>query len=300
MKIVQFENPSDRRPRVGILADRGALDFSAAYQAYRRQMNGVEEPLVVDTMALLAGGLFARDIFIKEAEFAQKQGLTQQLTVSQPRLRAPVARPGKIVALGLNYASHAREGGKEPPDHPIIFQKASTAIIGPEDPVIIRRWYTHVDPEIELAVVIGRLARDVRAEDAWPHVAGYTIINDITERDMQAADQAISHPWFRSKSLDTFCPMGPWIVLPDQVGNPGALDLELRVNGQVRQKANTRDLVFGIPQLIEFISRHMTLEPGDIISTGTPAGIAPIAPGDIVECEIEGIGILRNPVRAEA
>jgi 2-keto-4-pentenoate hydratase/2-oxohepta-3-ene-1,7-dioic acid hydratase in catechol pathway len=117
---------------------------------------------------------------------------------------------------------------------------------------------------------------------------------------MQAADQAISHPWFRSKSLDTFCPMGPWIALPDQVGNPGALDLELRVNGQVRQKANTRDLVFGIPQLIEFISRHMTLEPGDIISTGTPAGIAPIVPGDIVECEVEGIGILRNPVRAEA
>ena len=299
MKIVRFESPSDRQPRVGILQERGVLDFSAAYQAHRRA-EGLDEPLLTSPMPLLEQGLFTADTFARVAGFAREQGLAEKLMVAPPRLLAPVPWPGKIIALGLNYASHAREGGKEPPDHPIIFQKASSAVIGPEEPILIKQWFTRVDPEIELAVVIGRAATEVPAAEAMACVAGYTIVNDVTERNMQAADIGAAHPWFRSKSIDTFCPMGPCIALPDQVGDPGALDLELRVNGQARQKANTRDLVFGIPRLIEFISRHMTLQPGDIISTGTPAGIAPIVPGDVVECEIEKIGVLRNPVRTEA
>ena len=298
MKIVLFEHPSARQPRVGILQQGGALDLSAAYQAYRRDREGVAEPLLASPMPLLERGEFAAETLAQVLEFAREQGLADEITAA-PRLLAPLPRPGKIIALGLNYASHAREGGKEPPDHPIIFQKASSAVIGTEDPIIVKPWYERVDPEIELAVVMGWPAKDVRAEEAGRCIAGYTIVNDVTEREMQAADMGAAHPWFRSKSLDTFCPMGPCIVLPDEIGDPGALDLELRVNGEVRQKANTGDLLFDVPQLIAFISAHMTLEPGDIISTGTPAGIAPIVPGDVVECEIEGIGVLRNPVRAE-
>jgi 2-keto-4-pentenoate hydratase/2-oxohepta-3-ene-1,7-dioic acid hydratase in catechol pathway len=299
MKIVQFQHPSDGTPRIGILAEGGVLDFSAAHQACRRGVDGVDEPPITSTMELLASGRFTVETFAQAAGFAREQGLAQGMTVAEPRLLAPVGRPGKIIALGLNYASHAREGGKEPPDHPIIFQKASSAVIGPGEAIVVKPWFTRVDPEIELAVVMGRAASEVPAAQAGACVAGYTIVNDVTERDMQAADIGAAQPWFRSKSIDTFCPMGPCITLPDEIADPGALEMELRVNGEARQKANTRDLVFGVAELIAFISKHMAFEPGDVISTGTPAGIAPIVPGDVVECEVDGIGILRNPVRAQ-
>jgi 5-oxopent-3-ene-1,2,5-tricarboxylate decarboxylase/2-hydroxyhepta-2,4-diene-1,7-dioate isomerase len=154
-----------------------------------------------------------------------------------------------------------------------------------------------MDHEVELAVVIGKKAKAVKKKDAFKYVAGYTICNDVSARDLQTKDIAAKLPWFRSKSFDTFSPLGPWIVTADEFVPPIHVNVECRVNGKVRQKANTRDLVFDIPTVIEFISRYITLEPGDIISTGTPAGIGPITHGDSVACRIEKIGELQNPVR---
>ena len=211
----------------------------------------------------------------------------------------PLFRPGKIVCLGLNYVEHAREGGRETPREPIYFEKAVTAMIAQGQPVIYPENLGRIDPEPELAVVIGKRSKNVTETDAPGHIAGYTILNDVTARDMQGKDVQNRQPWYRSKSLDTFCPVGPWIVTADEIDPLTPLRIQLRVNGQVRQEGTTADLIFKIPALISTISALITLEAGDIISTGTPAGIAPIQPGDIMEIEIERIGILRNPVQRE-
>lgn len=224
--------------------------------------------------------------------------LSTDCTVSMDDVKVlpPIRRPGKIVCLGRNYVAHAEESGMSVPDEPIIFPKASSAVIGHGDNIIHHRICERVDHEVELAVVIGERSSRVKRQDAMERVFGYTVLNDVSAREMQKRDLELQNPWFRSKSLDTFCPMGPWIVLPDQVEDPQDLSLECRVNSDVRQRGNTRDMIFGIDRLIEFISLHMTLEPGDIISTGTPEGISPIVPGDLVECEVEGIGTLANRV----
>ncbi len=222
-----------------------------------------------------------------------------RIRAADVKVLAPIARPGKIVCLGRNYEAHARESGAPVPDEPIIFPKASSAVIGPGDPIVHHRICKRVDHEVELAVVIGGPAWRTPRADALKKVFGYTVVNDVSAREMQKRDIESGKPWFRSKSLDTFCPMGPRIVTADQIGDPHDLALECRVNKQVRQRGNTRDMIFGVDRLIEFISMHMTLEPGDIISTGTPEGIGPIVPGDVVECEVQGIGILSNPVIAD-
>jgi 5-oxopent-3-ene-1,2,5-tricarboxylate decarboxylase / 2-hydroxyhepta-2,4-diene-1,7-dioate isomerase len=210
----------------------------------------------------------------------------------------PLFRPGKIVCLGLNYVEHAKEGGREAPAEPIYFEKAVTAMIAHGQPVIYPRNLGRIDPEPELAVVIGKRAEKVSEAAARECIAGYTILNDVTARDMQGKDVSDRQPWYRSKSIDTFCPVGPWIVTSDEIDPLKPLKIELRVNGLKRLEGTTADLIFKIPTLIATISSLITLEAGDIISTGTPAGIAPIYPNDIMEIEIEGIGVLRNPVQA--
>lgn len=215
---------------------------------------------------------------------------------SQVRLLAPLTPPSKIVALGRNYAAHAAEMGHDVPQEPVLFAKAPSAIIGPDEDIVYPEYVHRLDPEIELGVVIGRQARHVPAEQAMQYVFGYTIVNDVTARDLQRAAQEKGYPWFISKSLDTFCPLGPYLVLTDEIENPHNLELTLRVNGQVRQHSNTSDCIFKIPQLIAYISQRITLEPGDLIATGTPEGIAPLQRGDVVECSITGLGVLRNRV----
>jgi 2-keto-4-pentenoate hydratase/2-oxohepta-3-ene-1,7-dioic acid hydratase in catechol pathway len=203
-------------------------------------------------------------------------------------LLAPVL-PSKLVCVGKNYAAHAAEFGMEVPEEPLLFLKPSTAVIGPNDPIQLLPISRRVDYEGELAVVIGRIARDVRAEDAGKYVLGYTCANDVTLRDLQhTKDQ-----WARAKGFDGSCPLGPWIET-----ELDADDVEVRctVNGEVRQAARTSQLAFGPSVLIEFISRVMTLLPGDVILTGTPAGVGPVQPGDRVEVEIEGLGVLGNEV----
>jgi 2-keto-4-pentenoate hydratase/2-oxohepta-3-ene-1,7-dioic acid hydratase in catechol pathway len=194
--------------------------------------------------------------------------------------------------------AHALESAGQVPEEPIFFRKESTAVIGPEEAVVVKPGIGRVDPEVELAVVIGRAGADVRSEDAADFVAGYTILNDVTARAMQRRDIAASRPWYRSKSMDTFSPMGPWIVLRDEMSEPLELNLEMRVNGEVRQSDNTRSLLWKVPELIAFISSFVRLEPGDILSTGTPEGMKEVKPGDVMEACVEKIGVLRNPVVA--
>jgi 2-keto-4-pentenoate hydratase/2-oxohepta-3-ene-1,7-dioic acid hydratase in catechol pathway len=217
------------------------------------------------------------------------------------RWGAPVARPGKVVCIGLNYAVHAAEARMDLPAEPVVFMKAPSTVVGPDDDVLIPVGGQKTDWEVELGVVIGRTARAVTVEDALGHVFGYTVGNDVSARDLQFGDGQ----WVRGKSLDTFCPVGPVIVTADEIPDPQSLRLTCSVNGEVMQDATTGLMVFGVAELISFCSHSFTLEPGDLLLTGTPWGCGEfmdpkrsLAPGDVVECEIDGIGILRNPVTA--
>jgi 2-keto-4-pentenoate hydratase/2-oxohepta-3-ene-1,7-dioic acid hydratase in catechol pathway len=213
---------------------------------------------------------------------------------------APEPRPGKIVCIGLNYHDHAEEQGEEPPEQPLLFSKAATSVTNPGDPIVHPEG-ERVDYEVELGVVIGRAARNVDAADADDYVAGYTVVNDVSGRGAQFDDGQ----WFRGKSYDTFSPMGPTLVTGDDY-DPNAVDVETRVDGEVRQSSNTDQFVFDVHELVEYVSANMTLRPGDVISTGTPGGVgvfmdppALLEPGQTVEVEIEGIGTLENPVVEE-
>jgi 5-oxopent-3-ene-1,2,5-tricarboxylate decarboxylase/2-hydroxyhepta-2,4-diene-1,7-dioate isomerase len=209
----------------------------------------------------------------------------------------PLYRPGKIICLGLNYAEHAAEGGREVPEEPIYFEKAVSSMIANGEAVIYQDSLGRIDPEPELAFIVGKRASKVSESVAQKYIAGYTILNDVTARDMQGKDVEKRQPWYRSKSIDTFCPVGPWIVTSDEIGPQESLRVRLKVNGEVRQSGTTADLIFKIPTLIASISSLITLEAGDMVSTGTPAGVAPVYPGDLLEVEVEKIGVLTNPVR---
>lgn len=209
--------------------------------------------------------------------------------LDEVRLLSPVIPRSKIVAVAKNYRDHAAEMGGEVPDHPNIFFKPNTAVIGPDDPIVLPEWSREVHYEAELAVVIRTLCKDVSAENALDYVFGYTVANDVSARDAQRIDGQ----WARAKGFDTSAPLGPWITVDPQL-DIDDLNIETRVNGKVVQQGNTRDMVFDVPYLIEYISSVMTLLPGDVIMTGTPAGVGPIEAGDRVECEIEGIGSLAN------
>lgn len=214
---------------------------------------------------------------------------------------APVPRPGKIICIGLNYRDHAAESGMAIPESPVIFSKFSTCAIGPNDPIVIPNRSVQTDYEAELAVIIGRRARNVKREDAIDHVLGYTNFNDVSARDFQFADGQ----WQRGKSCDTFAPMGQYIVTTDEVPDPQDLSIKFRLNGETMQDSSTNQMIFGVAELVEFLSHHITLEPGDCIATGTPPGVGfarkpPVylKEGDVAEVEIEGLGVLSNPVAA--
>jgi 2-keto-4-pentenoate hydratase/2-oxohepta-3-ene-1,7-dioic acid hydratase in catechol pathway len=241
---------------------------------------GPEFGIVEDEMVYRAEGGYELGFLRADAV-----GKLSQLTLLSP------CQVTKIVAVGRNYAAHAAEHGDEVPSEPLIFLKPPSAVIGPNEPIVCPPQSAQVEHEAELAVVIGRRARRVTAADAWDYVLGYTCANDVTARDLQRSDGQ----WSRAKGFDTFAPLGPWIVTDL---DPTDLTVACRVNGQMKQQASTVDMVFKIPQLIEYITAAMTLEPGDVILTGTPEGVSPIRPGDHVEVEVEGIGVLRNPVVA--
>jgi 2-keto-4-pentenoate hydratase/2-oxohepta-3-ene-1,7-dioic acid hydratase in catechol pathway len=212
-----------------------------------------------------------------------------------PRIGCPVADVGKIICVGLNYADHAKESGMEPPKEPVLFLKATSSLSGPNDPVTIPRGSVKTDWEVELGVVIGTKASYVSEAQALDHVAGYVLVNDLSEREYQLER---SGQWDKGKGCDTFCPIGPWLVTPDELGDVHALNLWLEVNGQRVQNGTTANLIFGISKLISYISEFMTLYPGDLISTGTPAGVGMgqkpspwyLKPGDRMRLGIAGLG----------
>ncbi|MBN1439225.1 MAG: fumarylacetoacetate hydrolase family protein [Anaerolineales bacterium] len=230
-----------------------------------------------DRVGLIAGPLF---------------GAHRRMPAGTPAASVQIVTPcppGKILCVGRNYAEHAREQNAEVPEVPLLFMKPPSAVIGPGEAVLLPPQSERVEHEAELAVVIGRRIRGVGAEEAAAGIFGYTIANDVTARDLQQRDGQ----WTRAKGFDTFCPLGPWI---ETDVDPHDLRIACRVNGQIRQLGSTRDMIFSVPQLIAFLSGIMTLEAGDILLTGTPAGVGPLEDRDTVQVEIEGIGILENPV----
>jgi 2,4-diketo-3-deoxy-L-fuconate hydrolase len=220
----------------------------------------------------------------------------------QPRFGAPVSPVGKMICVGMNYARHAAETGQPVPEQPVLFMKATSAIMGPNDDVVIPRGSIRTDWEVELGVVIGQVARDVSVDEALAHVAGYIVINDLSEREFQLEHGG---QWVKGKSCDTFGPLGPWLVTTDEVTDPQNLHLWLEVNGHRYQDSNTSDMVFHVAKLVSYISRYMTLMPGDVISTGTPSGVGLglkpptyLRPGDVIELGIDGLGRQRQQVLA--
>ena len=222
-----------------------------------------------------------------------------------------VINPTKIVALGLNYLEHIKESqsvdkqnlASEIPTEPVLFPKTPNVLIGPGEPIILPAFVTaygfpdcRTDHEAELAIIIKDRVKNLSLDSALDHILGYTCFNDISQRNLQKGDKS---GWYRGKSLDTFGPIGPMIVTPEDIGDPQNLTIECRLNGRVMQQSNTRHMIFKIPEILVFISKNFTLEPGDIIITGTPNGVSPLKDGDSVEVEIENIGILSNPVKAE-
>jgi 2-keto-4-pentenoate hydratase/2-oxohepta-3-ene-1,7-dioic acid hydratase in catechol pathway len=222
--------------------------------------------------------------------YGEYRRLEAETPLAGVRLLAP-AEPSKILCVGRNYAEHAREHDAEVPQVPLIFMKPPSAVLGPGEAIVLPPQSKQVEHEAELVVVIGKRARSVVAEEAQACVYGYTVGNDVTARDLQRID----NQWTRAKGFDTFCPFGPWI---DTEFDPSDALITCKVSGQPRQMASSRDMVFNVGQLIAFVSSVMTLEPGDLIFTGTPAGVGPLVAGDTVEVEIEGLGKLSNPVAA--
>ncbi len=221
------------------------------------------------------------------------------------KLLAPIPDPQKVICVGLNYADHARESGQAPPPEPVLFSKFPTAILAPDAPIVLPRVSHEVDYEAELVVVIGRQGRCIAEHSALSHVAGYCVGHDVSARDWQLRKPG--GQWLLGKSFDTFAPFGPTLVTPDEVGDPGQLRVQLRLNGQTMQDSNTSQFIFNVAQVIAYVSQVCTLLPGDIIFTGTPPGVGAarkppvfLKPGDMVEVEIEKLGVLRNPVVAES
>jgi 2-keto-4-pentenoate hydratase/2-oxohepta-3-ene-1,7-dioic acid hydratase in catechol pathway len=233
---------------------------------------------------------------------AHEAGDLPELDEAGQRVGAPVARPGAVVCIGLNYAAHAAESGVPAPAEPVVFYKAPNTVVGPYDEIRIPPGATRTDWEVELAVVIGRRASYVEKDNALQHVAGYVLHNDYSERSFQLERGG---QWVKGKSADSFAPLGPFVATPDEIADVHALPMWLTVNGEARQNGSTRDLVFNVPTLVSYVSQFMTLLPGDVISTGTPAGVglgmSPptyLRAGDVVELGIDGLGSARQRVRA--
>ncbi len=284
-------------PRIGLDTEQGQFDFTYVWQLFKDIKNYPRAPELNFLQIMVEMDYFSKQTFTEVLEAVQVFKKPQELRITgNLNFDVPIARPQKILCLGRNYRAHAEEWKSTVPDQPMFFSKLPSALLAHEKQIQIPAETGRVDHEIELAVVIGKQAHSVSESKAMEHVAGYTIANDVTARAMQGEDIKKGRPWTLSKGFDTFCPMGPYLVPADAIDNPHNLQMELTVNGVTKQKANTQDMVFKIPQLISHISKYITLQPGDIICTGTPEGTLPIQAGDVVEARIEGLGVLRNSV----
>jgi 2-keto-4-pentenoate hydratase/2-oxohepta-3-ene-1,7-dioic acid hydratase in catechol pathway len=282
MKLIRFGTKGNEKPGVQ-LQDGTCIDVSAFVEDYNEAFFGTEG---IENLQL----------------WLQNNQDSCPIVNPDTRLGSPLARPSKIVCVGLNYAKHAEESGMEPPKEPVLFFKATTAIVGPNDSIMLPKGSVKTDWEVELAVVIGAKASYVTEADALHHVAGYVLHNDVSEREFQIER---SGQWVKGKSCDTFAPLGPFIATPDEIKDPNNLRLWLKLNGKTMQDSNTSDFIFNIQEVVSHISQFMTLLPGDVISTGTPFGVGLglnppkyLEAGDEVELGIEGLGISKQKVVA--
>lgn len=279
MKLIRFKKTNSISPGA-ILPDGPRLDCREFGEDYNEQF-------------------FASDGPGRLSQWLKEHSDSCPVVDEKVELAAPIARPSKLICIGLNYKKHAEETGNDLPKEPVVFMKATSAITGPNDGLILPEGSKKTDWEVELGVVIGKKASYVTEEEAAGHIAGYLLHNDYSERAFQ-----IEHggQWVKGKSADTFAPIGPFLATPDEVGDPHSLNLWLKVNGKIMQKSTTADMIFNIPFIVSYLSRYMTLLPGDIISTGTPEGVGMgqnrfLKPGDIVELGIDKLGEARQVVR---
>jgi len=277
MKLIRFGARDNARP--GLLKGKNIVDLRRIF------------PDIPDV----------DEVFFRQGWLEKIAGVTDSGEPMDVPITCPVCRPSKIICLGQNYHEHAKEGGAKSPEKPILFCKTLNTLNGPFDPIVLPRGNVQVDWEVELAVVIGREAKNIKKAEAIHYIAGFAVLNDVSERIAQFSDGQ----WFRGKSADTFAPFGPALLTADELSNVNNLKMTTRVDGVMMQEGNTGDMIFDIPFLLEYISKTITLIPGDIISTGTPSGVGifrtpPVVlkPGNVVECHIEGIGSLINPVMA--
>ena len=297
MKFMNFSMPGSEDVRLGLMQEGGCLDLSAAHSGGQ---------VVLETATLLDDVLRGNNGLQGLEKRLSAINLNSMAEFVIPtggfRPRQPVFAPQKVIGIGLNYHDHAKEVRKTLPSQPLLFAMYPNAVIGYDDAIVIPAMSDKIDYEAELGVIIGRRGRHIRVEDAIDYVAGYTIVNDVSARDLQSSDSQ----WIRGKSFDTFAPMGPCVVGTSALGDGDGLDIRLRLNGETMQDSNTRNMIFKVPDLVSYISQIMTLEPGDVISTGTPSGVGVgrkpqvfLKPGDVVEVELEGVGTLRNAVKKE-
>lgn len=307
MKLINFTK--DGHTRAGAIVGAQVVDLNYAYQAqlkaegkYRYEHiaaafvpNNTDELYQggKDSIALAKGAI---DFALTNPNSFEKTLVHKQVDV---KVEAPVIKPGKIICVGHNFRKHIQEMGRDLPSHPVIFAKFANTILGPQDDIPFYPISTQLDYEAEFTFVIGKQARNVLEEDALDYVAGYTITNDVTYRDIQRR----TLQWLQGKTVDGTAPMGPYLVTADEIGNPSGLSMVLKVNGEVRQETNTDDFVFDVPKLVSFLSSLMTLEPGDVVLTGTPGGVGVamdppqfLKEGDVVTIEVDKIGTLENKV----
>ncbi|HSQ84498.1 MAG TPA: fumarylacetoacetate hydrolase family protein [Desulfobacterales bacterium] len=275
MKLVRFGEKGKEKP--GLWKDGNIVDLKKIF------------PEIPDI-----GEMFFRENWPEKIADINDSG-----QIIKDRIGCPIHAPSKIICLGKNYAEHAKEGGFDKPDKPLIFCKTPNALNGPFDPIVLPKSSGQIDWEVELVIIIGKEGKRIPKSEAWGYIAGFTIMNDVSGREAQFSDSQ----WFRGKSFDGFAPIGPYIVTPDEIGDVNNLKLTAKVDGEIMQDGNTRDMIFDVCTIIEDISEDITLIPGDIISTGTPAGVGifrdpPVVlkPGNVVECYIENIGAIVNKV----
>lgn len=309
MKLVSFATEALPMPHLGLVRDDEVVDVDLAGRALNREVPDQMQDLIENyeryEPALRAILAKADQRRFSEVRSYSETGAVHAL--SAVTLAAPIPRPRKnIMCLAVNYSEHAKETALargrsvEAPTQPVMFTKAPTSVNNPYGEIVIDPAVSReIDWEVELGVIIGKGGKNIREEDAYQHIFGYTVMNDVTARDLQARHKQ----YFKGKSLDGSCPMGPWIVTADEIADPHALPLRLRVNGVIKQDGNTAQMIFSISHIIATLSLGMTLEPGDIIATGTPSGVGfsrtpPefLKPGDLMETEVEGIGVLRNQI----
>ncbi len=316
MRLVTYQR--EGQARAGAQLDEQVIDLNRAYRAAAQQAETPDEWAVADArvptdmIGLLTGGAASLAAAQQAIAFVQRQlesdhsgALRAQgilYALDDVTLLPPVVRPGKVICLGLNYRAHAAESGMAVPQYPVLFHKVAGSLVGHNQPIVIPRSSSQVDYEAELAIIIGRRGKYIDEREALDYIAGYTIANDVSARDLQFR----TSQWTSGKMLDTFGPLGPALVTRDDVPEPQKLAIKTILNGQVMQDGNTADMIFPIPFIVSYISQIATLEPGDVIMTGTPPGIGnartpPVfmQPGDTVTIEIEGLGKLTNPVIAE-